>query len=155
VPARLSGRRLWTTLTVLGAVVLAFQVARPSLPDAVARLTPDEPAAAVDQLTERIEPGERILNEQVWGGYLAYRLWPQLETAMDGRLEIRSRSEWAAYFDLMHGQDEPASTLDALGVEWALVGAERTVLRSALERAGWTVMHDGYGILMKAPLRPG
>jgi hypothetical protein len=155
VPDRLSGRRLWTTLTVLGAVVLAFQVTRPSLPDAVARLTPDEPAAAVDQLTERIEPGERVLNEQVWGGYLAYRLWPQLETAMDGRLEIRSRSEWAAYFDLMHGQDEPASALDALGVEWALIGRERTALRSALERAGWTVVHDGYGILMQAPLRPG
>jgi hypothetical protein len=155
MPDRLSGRRLRATLAVLAVVILAFQGARPWLPDAAGRLTPDEPAAAVDQLAQRIQPGARILNEQVWGGYLAYRLWPQVQTAMDGRLEIRSRDEWAAYFALMQGRGDPATTLDALGVRWALIGVERSALREALEMAGWIVVDDGYGILLRAAAPPG
>jgi hypothetical protein len=122
--------------------VVGFQLLRPSLPDGVGRLTPDEPVAAVDALADGVEPGDRLLNEQEWGGYVAYRLWPEVETAMDGRLEIRTIDTWAAYFDLMQGQGDPDAELRAAGVEWAVLGSDRRELQAALVEAGWEVIHD-------------
>ena len=154
LPRPLAPPRVWRTLAVLGVLVLAFQIARPALPVGLARLTPDEPAAAVDQLELLARDGDHVLNEQVWGGYLAHRLWPRVETAMDGRLEIRSRDEWASYFTLMQGRDDPAGALAARGVRWAIIGSQRGELRSELEHAGWSVIaDDGYATLLRAPSR--
>jgi hypothetical protein len=136
---------------IAAAVILAFQLVRPTLPPALARLTPDEPAAQVDRLVEKAAAGDRVLNEQVWGGYLVYRL-PRSETAMDGRLEIRSRETWARYFALMQGRSDPAGTLAGRDVTWALIGTDRDALRTALANAGWRVVdEDGYAVLMTAP----
>ena len=135
----------------IAVAVIGFQLVRPSLPDAVSRLTPDEPVAAVDALARSVRTGERVLNEQEWGGYLAYRLWPQIETAMDGRLEIRALGTWAAYFDLMQGEGDPDAELRAAGVEWALLGGDRDDLRRALVDAGWAITHDdGYATVLRS-----
>ena len=152
VPSALSGQRARMTLTLVGVLILVFQLARPMLADAVGRLVPDEPSRVVDRLATEVSSGDRILNEQVWGGYLAHRLWPELQTAMDGRLEIRSRDEWATYFGLMQGRDEPAAQLEARGIGWVLVGEGRDALRNALTAAGWEmVADDGYATLFRAP----
>ena len=151
-PPGLSPPRVWRTLGALGVLVLVFQVARPALPAGLARLTPDEPAAAADELATLARDGDRVLNEQVWGGYLAHRMWPQLETAMDGRLEIRSRSTWDSYFSLMQARDDPSAVLAERGVGWALIGVDRGPLRGELEGAGWEVLRDdGYAVLLRAP----
>ena len=137
-------------LAILGILILAFQLARPSLPPGLARLTPDEPVPQVDVLGERADSGSRILNEQVWGGYLVHRLG--VLNAMDGRLEIRSQDTWAWYFDVMQGEGDPAAELAANDVAWALIGVDRTELRDALESAGWSVADsDAYAVLLQSP----
>ena len=121
-------------LTVAG---VAFQFIRPAVPSSAARLTPDEPVFLVDQLADEL-PDEccaRILNEQVWGGYLAYRLKDRLLVAMDGRLEIRGAATWAAYFDLLHGEGDPVMTLDR-GTGRAIVRRPSEVGLRDLYRAG-------------------
>jgi hypothetical protein len=146
-----AGGRLRAVVGIGAIAILAFQLARPGLPAGLSRLTPDEPVAQVDRLEREALAGDRVLNEQVWGGYLAYRI-PRVQTAMDGRLEIRSRDSWARYFDLMQGRADPAATLAQEGVAWALVGADREALRAALEDAGWrTVKEDDYAVLLSAP----
>jgi len=148
----LNGRRFVASLVVISLVVVAGQALRPVAPVGLARLTPDEPVAMVDLLDESVQPGDRVLNEQVWGGYLAYRLWPRALTAMDGRLEIRSRDVWTEYFALMQGRDDPAAKLAALDVSWTLVRPQRSTLVTALLSAGWvTVGRDDYAILLRTP----
>ncbi|MBA2264357.1 MAG: hypothetical protein H0W10_06830 [Chloroflexi bacterium] len=144
--------RVLIGLTILAVLV---QLIRPALPQAFGRLTPDEPIALVDRLAAEL-PADgccaRVLNEQVWGGYLAYRLSDRVRTAMDGRLEIRSGETWSEYFDLLHGEGDPARQLGEAGVEWALVGADRNQLLAALDAAGWQVVERSpHGVLLRAP----
>lgn len=140
---------------VFGALVLlaiGVQLIRPSMPPGIARLTPDEPAVIVDTLSDMTAPGDRILNEQVWGGYLAYRLWPEVETAMDGRLEIRTRDTWAEYFALMQGRLDAPSVLAADGVGWALIAEDRQALIRQLIGAGWIEVEREPGrVLLSGP----
>jgi hypothetical protein len=126
-------------VALLAAVLL--QPIRMTLPEAIGRVTLNEPVAIADTLDAQLPTGTRarILNEQVWGGYLSYRLGDRVETAMDGRLEIRSRATWIGYFALMHGDGDPAAELKSHNVTWAALKPDRDALAAALLAAGWTV----------------
>jgi hypothetical protein len=121
--------------------VIALQPIRLTLPESIGRVTLNEPVAVADLLEGRVAKGshERVLNEQVWGGYLSYRLGDRVQTAMDGRLEIRSRATWVSYFSLMHGDGDPAAELAARNVGWAALSPERDNLVADLVAAGWTI----------------
>lgn len=152
LPRGLRGSRGVRTVAVIGLIAVAGQLVRPSLPAGLARLTPDAPVELTDALAPELRDGDRVLNEQVWGGYLAYRFGGRLVTAMDGRLEIRSRETWQGYFDLMHGDADPAARLAQEGVSWALLSGDRATLRSKLEAAGWSVVDESaQGVLMRGP----
>jgi len=154
LPGAFTGRRGAWLIGALAAAAVVVQLARPALPQGIGRLYPDEPVALVDRLAAELAPGSRtpVLNEQTWGGYLAYRLGARVSTAMDGRIEIRSRATWQAHFDLMHGDADPAAALADAGVDWALVGLDRTELVTALLSAGWLeVARDDQGVLLRDP----
>lgn len=153
-PGWLRGNSLAVIVAAGLLALIAVQPLRPGLPQAVGRITPDAPVELAAHLERRLAPGalERVLNEQVWGGYLSYVLGDQVETAMDGRLEIRDRATWARYFDLLHGIGDPAAALHAEGVSWVAVREDREQLLAALAAAGWTVEARGpEGVLLRAP----
>jgi hypothetical protein len=141
VSGPLGDRRATTLLALAVAAVVVLQPIRPALPETIGRVTLNEPVEIADRLARVLPAGARqpILNEQVWGGYLSYRLGGQVQTAMDGRLEIRDRATWAWYFGLMHGDGDPAAELDARGVSWAALSPERESLVSKLLDAGWQI----------------
>ena len=144
VPSFLTGRRLAATTALALLLAVAVQPIRTALPQDVGRVTPDAPVEIAKELTTRIAPGttELVLNEQVWGGYLAYEVGDRVEIAMDGRLEIRDRATWQAYFDLLHGEGEPATVLANDGVRYAALHPDRTQLIQALRAADWQVLLD-------------
>ncbi len=153
VGAVLSGRPA-LVLAAATSIAILLQPIRPALPPSVARLTPDAPVRVADRLARELPAGanEEILNEQVWGGYLEWRLDDRIEPAMDGRLEIRSREAWVDYFALMRGEGEPAAELDQAGVRWAALMHRREALIGALEEAGWEVMLEAdEGVLLARP----
>lgn len=138
----------------VGLLAVLVQPIRPALPDGISRVTSDAPVEMADLLEERLAAGgeERILHEQVWGGYLAYRLGDRVETAMDGRLEIRDRATWVAYFSMMNGRDDPASTLADADVRWAAVSDRRDALTASLLAVGWRIELDAPdGLLLHRP----
>jgi hypothetical protein len=144
----------WVTAAVL--VVALFQPLRLLLPPSVARITPDAPVEIANRLDAVLPPPgvepARILNEQVWGGYLAFRLGDRIETAMDGRLEIRDRATWAAYFALLRGSDDPVARLAEAGVTWAALNDTRFELVAKLQAGGWEVVLDApEGLLLRRP----
>jgi hypothetical protein len=143
----------WALALVLAGVV-ALQPLRMLLPQGVGRVTPDAPVAIAERLAADLPATRtsRILNEQVWGGYLAYRLGDRLETAMDGRIEIRERDTWSWYFAILRGEGDPPTALAALDVTWAAVMPQREALIGALIDSGWRQVHaDEQGILLRAP----
>jgi hypothetical protein len=151
VSGPLGDRRATTLLALAVAVVVVLQPIRPALPEAIGRVTLNEPVEIADRLARVLPAGARrqILNEQVWGGYLSYRLGDRVQTAMDGRLEIRDRATWAWYFALMHGDGDPAAELDARGVNWAALSPERRSLMLKLLDAGWQIeLQEPDGILL-------
>jgi hypothetical protein len=150
----LGGPRAAYWVVAVGILVVLLQPIRPALPDGIGRVTPDAPVEIADRLEKRLAAGaaDRILNEQVWGGYLAYRLGDRLKTAMDGRLEIRDRATWVAYFTMMNGRDDPASALAAADVHWAALSDRRDALTTALLAAGWRIELDAPdGLLLHRP----
>jgi hypothetical protein len=140
----LGDRRAAMVLGLAFVAVVVLQPIRPALPEAIGRVTLNEPVEIADRLAVVLPVAARkpILNEQVWGGYLSYRLGDRVQTAMDGRLEIRDRATWAWYFGLMHGDGDPAAELDARGVTWAALSPERGPLMSKLLDAGWQIELD-------------
>ena len=152
--AWLRGRSL-AAIAVTGlALVVVLQPLRPGLPDSIGRVTPDAPLELADRLAAQLpEQGpQRVLNEQVWGGYLAYRLGDRIQTAMDGRLEIRDRETWSRYFGLLHGDGDPAAELAAEGVGWAALAPTREALVDKLTDAGWIIDHrSAQALLLRAP----
>lgn len=154
VPRALRGRTAGVLIAVGLLLAAAVQPLRPALPQQVGRVTPDAPVALADALEDRLRAGAtaRILNEQVWGGYLAHRFGERVETAMDGRLEIRDRSTWSAYFAMLRGDGSPAQELDAAGVEWAALAPERERLIANLREAGWSIeAQSAQGVLLRSP----
>jgi hypothetical protein len=150
----LGGPRAAAWMAGVGLLVVLVQPIRPALPNGVGRVTPDAPVEMAELLEERLAAGgaERVLNEQVWGGYLAYRLGDRLQTAMDGRLEIRDRTTWVAYFSMVNGRDDPASVLAAADVRWAAISHRRDALTTALLAAGWRIELDAPdGLLLHRP----
>jgi hypothetical protein len=135
-------------------LVVVLQPIRPGLPESIGRVTLNEPVEIADQLDETLPAGAgaRVLNEQVWGGYLSYRLGARVETAMDGRIEIRDRATWAWYFGLMHGDGDPAAELASHGVALAVVAPVRDVLLGKLKSGGWVVeLQTTDAVLLRAP----
>lgn len=144
---------LWVLAVALAGVV-ALQPLRTALPQGVGRVTPDAPVAIGERLAGELPTSgmSRILNEQVWGGYLAYRLGDRLETAMDGRIEIRDRETWSWYFAIMRGEGDAPAVLAASGVTWAALMPQRETLIGVLTDAGWVEVHaDRQGVLLRAP----
>ena len=154
VAGPLADRRARTALGVGLVLVVILQPLRPALPESIGRVTLNEPVDVADRLAEALPAGTRarVLNEQVWGGYLSYRLGDRIETAMDGRLEIRDRATWARYFSLMHGEGDPAVELAANGVGWAVLSPERDALLATLADAGWVIeLETPDALLLRQP----
>ena len=152
--AWMRGRTGAAALAVAAVAAIAFQPIRPALPGSIARLTPDEPVALADTLLARTQgqPEVRVFNEQVWGGYLAWRGAGRITPAMDGRIEIRSVETWQAYFDLEAGPRDAAERLARDGVRWAALLPSRDALISRLTGAGWEVVHEStQAVLLRAP----
>ena len=150
----LADRRARTVLGVGIVLIAILQPLRPALPESIGRVTLNEPVEVADRLAQVLPAGTRarVLNEQVWGGYLSYRLGDRIETAMDGRIEIRDRATWARYFDLMHGEGDPAAELASDGVGWAVLSPERDALLADLADAGWvTELETPDALLLRRP----
>jgi hypothetical protein len=154
VAGPLANGRARTVLGVGLVLVAVLQPLRPALPESIGRVTLNEPVEVTDRLAEALRAGNRarVLNEQVWGGYLSYRLGDRIETAMDGRVEIRDRATWGRYFDLMHGEGDPAAELTSNGVGWAILSPDRAALLADLTEAGWvTELETPDAVLLRQP----
>jgi hypothetical protein len=94
------------------------------------------PVAAVQQLRP-FPPGQRVFNDALWGGYLAFCCWPDVRVFFDGRIDFYG----AAYFrDYQRVQDaEPGwrEVLDRYQVDWVMVFPDRPLVAWLEQDSSW------------------
>lgn len=78
------------------------------------------PKAAVEFFASRY-PGRRLFHTYTWGGYLIYKLAPGTKVFIDGRLDPYWSLLAGDYNDIMEGRPGWKETLDAWGIEAALL----------------------------------
>ena len=132
---------------VAGVLVLAMFLAlpsnRPAVPGALvpADAVAPAPAGITASLRDLADPGARVLNPQTWGSWFEYAL-PQLEVAVDSRIEMFKPDVWQTYESIVSGQDGWERRIAEWGVTHVVVDADETAFRDRLVRAGWQMAYE-------------
>ena len=105
------------------------------------------PAQAADFLA-RQQVREPVFTMDYWGGYLIYRLYPQLHVVVDDRHDLYGEDFLKSYLKLIHVRPEWDNILDGWHVNWVLLPANTSLAGALKEDAQWSVAHDdGVGIV--------
>jgi len=135
---------------IVGALLLAFVALlpawRPVGPAGVPEgLLSHAPQGIATELRELARPGRqtpiRVWNPQLWGSWLEFAV-PELQFALDSRLELYPVSIWTDAEIIATGADAWDERLDRYGVTVVVVAPEQAALRAALEASPeWIVRY--------------
>jgi hypothetical protein len=122
---------------------LALPSNRPAVPGALvpADAVAPAPAGITASLRDLADPGAHVLDPQTWGSWFEYAL-PQLEMAVDSRIEMFRPDVWQTYESIVSGQDGWERQMAEWGVTHVVVQADATAFRDRLVRAGWEVAYE-------------
>jgi hypothetical protein len=100
------------------------------------------PKAALDWMEgQRIEGN--VLNAYEWGGYCAWRWYPQRRVFIDGRAEVYFQHGWDDYYAIAMLQPGWGDRLNANRVNWMLLSASTASLgNAALSTGDWVVAYQ-------------
>lgn len=139
-------RRTPRNLFVLGAcVALAVVAARPPDPGARGRL----PVTAVDALGAAGLKGP-LFNDYNWGGYLIWRLSPNVRVFIDGRGDdlYMDGGVLPDYFRAVHLLEDPEPILDRYGIQQVLYRSGTPFVRYLRATGRWQVMYEHEGTVL-------
>jgi hypothetical protein len=144
---------------VAGAIVVAgvapLPVWRPTDPglQAPSGVIANAPSGITAALRELVQPGDRLLNPQIWGSWFEFAV-PDLPVAIDSRIELFQVDVWNRYDLVMAGRDGWEAQLDEWRVTVAVVAAGDPGLKQRLASLGWqTAYEDEDGSIETAPDR--
>jgi hypothetical protein len=135
-PSRLA-TSLAALLTVVGVASVAF--AGYTLRGQTAATAANYPVAAADWLAAHPQVGTRMFNEYSWGGYLAYRFYPEAtrRVFIYGESELMGDTLLAQYADINNLHSDWSRILDSYSVDYVVFPVD-TPLVSALDASsGW------------------
>jgi hypothetical protein len=114
----------------------------PFLPaDKAGLVTWDTPVRATEYLARQPpEQGARLLNYQVWGGYLA---WSGLPPFVDGRFEVHPAAVWLDYLAMTYPRADWPELFERYDIQYALLSrTQQPDLEAALRQAPrWRVAY--------------
>ena len=102
-----------------------------------------QPVAAVAYLQAHLPAGNGF-NEQRWGGYLLYSLWPTQRVFIDGELTRRHESLIRDYLTIGGLGEGWQDALDRYGVQWALYSTDSSLVRVLSATPGWQVAYQDH-----------
>lgn len=127
---------------VLACVALlpAWRPIDPALgaPDGVVGHAPPGITAA---LRDAARPGDRLFNPQPWGSWFEFAL-PDVQVAIDSRIEVFPADVWSDYETVTGGADGWQEVLDRWSVTIVVVPADDDAFAGRLLEAGWRSIHD-------------
>ncbi len=94
--------------------------------------------------------GSRILNPDVWGGYLTYELYPCRCVFIDGRSDYFGPKILEDYALLRSASDNWQVLADRYGFQFCLIPREWPLAAALKRSAGWTLRdQDQHGLLFE------
>jgi hypothetical protein len=152
--AELDSTPRWHLASAAGALLVAALLFAPAPPQPFrAEYNPREfPAAAVETL--RGDDAARIFTNDVWGGYLIYRLYPRTRVFVDGRSDFYGAGFSEKYLDILNVKYDWEETLGRFGVNTILLPTSAPLAGALKESARWRVVYDdGVAVVFRSPGR--
>jgi hypothetical protein len=94
------------------------------------------PVQAVEWL-EAHPPSGRVFNYFPWGGYLLYRLWPEVRVFIDGQTDFYGEALTREYEQVITLSDGWQTVLDKHDVDWVLIPADSQLARALQSDGAW------------------
>jgi hypothetical protein len=108
------------------------------------------PAKAVEVL-RHASTADTIFTDDVWGGYLIYRLYPENKVFIDGRSDFYGSSFDEKYTDVMNVRYDWEKNLEAYHVNTILLRTNASLAGALKESRRWhPVYDDGVAIVFRA-----
>jgi hypothetical protein len=79
----------------------------------------------------------RMFNEYGAGGFLIYKLYPQVPVAIDGRSEFYGNRVLSGYYTIFRAEDGWAPLLDEWGADLALISPQSPLAKALRADAAW------------------
>src|SRR5262249_13031073 len=112
------------------------------------------PAGAVEFLSREGRRGT-LWNEDVWGGYLIWHLYPGLRVSIDGRMAVYGSARFAEYLAVAEVRPGWQDALAPLRATAAVVRSGSPLV-AALRASGWQVRYeDRIATVLDPPGRAG
>ncbi len=98
-------------------------------------------------------PGDRVLNQFAWGGYLLYCCWPEIEVFIDGQTDFYGPDLTREYEKAITGDPEWRDTLEKHAIDWVLVEPKTPLAQILTESSEWQELsQDGTAsVFVRAP----
>ncbi len=144
---------VWPALAVLGVATFALLQQRAGLPPlGVAFDGTRLPVAATDYLAANLPAGNGF-NDQGWGGYLVYRLWPRQKVFIDGQTDFYGDELVAEYVEVAILGARWAEILDKHQIQWILFRTDTPLVQHLKRSPSWRVVHEDplATVLIRAP----
>ncbi|SHI69135.1 hypothetical protein [Desulfofundulus thermosubterraneus] len=141
-------RRLEVAIWLWALFFYLSTFARLPLGPLEANVSREFPAAAAEKLASA-PPGRKLLNDYNWGGYLIWRLWPQLPVFIDGRADLYAGGVFSQYRRLKKLQD-PQAVLDEWQIDMVLMPPDEPLVSWLRLHPAWEVWYeDAQAVIMK------
>ena len=129
-------------VSVLGVAVVAALLFAPAPPKKFrAEYDPQShPAKAIEALKQMREP--RIFTNDVWGGYLIWRLYPSDKVFVDGRSDFYGSAFEEKYIDVLNVKYDWERILSGFGVDTILLPTNAPLAGALKESSRWHVVYD-------------
>ncbi len=146
-------------LLSIAAMVLVFMLLRApgSPPKFQPRYDSERYPEAALAAVRRMNPSTRLLTTDLWGGYLIYRLYPDVRVFWDGRVDFYGTRYNQAAVDTFMGGTKWKQTLAEHRITAALVPANLALASLLAESKDWQpVYRDKTAVLfqLSPPLAP-
>jgi len=142
----------WRLASIAGFALVAAVLFAPAPPRKFrAEYDPKTyPAAAADVL--RRDPAARVFTNDVWGGYLIWRLYPAGKVFVDGRSDFYGDEFENQYLDVMNVKRGWEKILGGFGVDTILLPPSASLSGALKESSRWRVVYDDGVALIFRPV---
>jgi hypothetical protein len=110
------------------------------------------PAGAVDYLQSHHVEGF-VFAPDSWGGYLIYRLYPQIKVAVDDRHDLYGEAFLKSYLKMMHAEPGWQDFLEQHPVRYVVIPKDSALVGILAETPSWQKIYADEVALIFVPLR--
>ena len=135
---------VWPTTIVLISIILLFsgKLGRDYFIDP--KLFPVD---AVQWLQENPQSGH-MFNDIIWGGYIAWRLWPEQKDFIDSQSDMTGEAT-KMYLNVINLGDGWQTALQQYNVQWAIIPVN-SALSQELIKDGWSILYiDSTAVILR------